>query len=200
MKRIISPGAFDKKYFTSGNYEEYEEIASQWVSVVARRVRKNLKGIQRPRVLDVGCAYGYFLVGLQEAGCDVAGIEYSPHAIRNAEKTVRRSIRKGSILQRGVAQANAFDAVTCFNVLEYVAEADVPKAIANLVRWSKNLIFFTTCFTHSRYASQKYSPDPLRTTVKTQRQWRELFAKSGAAYKGKFYDGGGGDVLVFRKK
>ena len=196
----IPPKAFDRKYFTSGNYKEYKEIAEAWVHVVARRVRKDLKHLARPRILDVGCAYGYLMLELQDAGCDVRGIEYSAYAIQHAEKAARRSIRRGSILQNTIAKANAFDAVICFNVMEYVAEADVARAIANLVRWSNDFIFFTTCFTHSLYASQKHSPDTLRMTIKTQRQWRELFAASGAAYVGKFYDGGGGDVLVFKKR
>ena len=52
------------------------------------------------------------------------------------------------------------------------AKPDIAKAITNLVRWSNNLIFFTTSYTHSLYASEKHSVDPLRVTTKTQRQWR----------------------------
>ncbi len=197
---MIPAKAFDKKYFETGNYKEYKEIAHQWVGIVAQQVIKRLQPLPKPRILDVGCAYGYLMAELQSAGCKVAGIEYSSHAIHNAEKAVRQSIHKGSILQDVLAKADAFDAVICFNVAEYIVDTDITRAMANLVRWTNNLIFFTTCFTHSRYASQKYSPDPLRTTIKTQRQWQQLFGAYGAAYVGKFYDGGGGDILVFKKK
>ena len=133
-------------------------------------------------------------------GCRVVGIEYSPYAIAHAEKGVRDAIRRGGILESGIAKTNAFEVVVCLNVLEYVAEEDVAKAIANLVRWSRDRIYFTTCFTHSRYALQKYSFDPFRTTVKTQAQWKELFTSAGAGYAGKFYDGSAGDVLIFKKR
>lgn len=199
LSRTVPREAFDKKYFSTGNYEEYKKVADQWVAVVARHIRKSLADIARPRVLDVGCAYGYLLAALQDAGCNITGIEYSSHAIQNAEKAVRRSIHRGDILRGAHLRTRGFDAVICLNVVEYIGEADIETAIGNLVRWSGNFIFFTTCFTHSRYASQKYSPDPFRTTIKTQEQWKRLFAKSGARYVGKFYDGGGGDVLIFKK-
>ncbi len=191
---------FDKKYFSTGNYKEYKKIADQWVNLVARRVKKSLNAISQPRVLDVGCAHGYLMTALQDMECDVVGIEYSPYAMRKAEKAVRELIRRGNILQGNNMKQNQFDAVICFNVAEYIVESDTAKAIGNLVRWSNNFIFFTTCFTHSRYASQKHSPDPLRTTTKTQKEWRDLFEKSGARFLEKFYDGSGGDILVFKKR
>ena len=73
------------------------------------------------------------------------------------------------------------------------------KALRNLVKWTGDFIFFTTCFKHSRYASQKHSPDKLRITIKTEKEWIRIFKRVGAVYKETFYDGGGGDVLVFRK-
>jgi len=199
-KKTISANAFDKKYYRTGSYKDYKKIAGEWTGIVAKRVRKSFRDIHAPRVLDVGCAHGYLLAALQETGCEVRGMEYSSHAIRNAEKGVKGSIRKGSILKKDTFKENAFDAVVCLNVAEYISEADMPKGIRNLVRWTNGLIFFTTCFTHSRYASQKHSPDPFRITVKTQKQWRELFKTCGAAYVKKFYDGGGGDVLIFKKR
>ncbi|MGE5297881.1 MAG: class I SAM-dependent methyltransferase [Acidobacteriaceae bacterium] len=190
---------FDKSYFNGGNYEHYEEIASVWTGRVARRIKKTFPPDYSPKVLDVGCAQGYLLSKMCELGCEASGLEYSDYAIKNALPSMKKYIRKGSILEAKYKRGE-FDAVVCFNVLEYMPEAKVEKALSNLVLWAKQYIFFTTCFTHSLYSTQKHSPDNLRITVKTEKEWEKLFKNLGAAFAGKFYDGGGGDVLVFRKK
>lgn len=195
---IIRPGMFNKTYFQGGNYKNYKEIALLWTGRVARRIKRT-SGKIHPQVLDVGCAHGYLMLALQEAGCQVQGLEYSSYVISQAKKTVRENIKQCSILENCFRKSE-FDAVVCLNVLEYIPEDQVKKALRNLVKWSSDLIFFTTCFKHSRYASQKHSPDNLRITIKTEKEWIELFQRVGAVYKETFYDGGGGDVLVFRKK
>jgi len=197
-KTVIRSELFDKNYFQGGNYKNYKEIAAVWTGRVARRIKKTL-GKKRPCVLDVGCAHGYLMMALQEAGCEVQGLEYSSYVISQAEENIRKRMRRGSILENRF-HTSQFDAVVCLNVLEYIPADQVDKALGNLVTWTNNLIFFTTCFKHSRYASQKHSPDKLRITIKTEKEWIGIFKKVGAVYKETFYDGGGGDVLVFRKK
>jgi len=198
MKAVIQPAQFDKTYFNTGNYQNYKKIAAMWSGRVARRIKKDARKIA-PRVLDVGCAHGYLMTVLQELGCEVKGLEYSQYAVEQTEPVTRSKIKKGSILENSFRQ-NEFDVVVCLNVLEYIPEAQVSKALGHLVQWTGNLIFFTTCFTHSRYSSQKHSPDPLRLTVKTEKEWVKLFRQAGANFHDQFYDSGGGDVLVFKKR
>jgi 2-polyprenyl-3-methyl-5-hydroxy-6-metoxy-1,4-benzoquinol methylase len=152
-----------------------------------------------PRVLDVGCAHGYLLEATQNVGCEVAGLEYSDYVVSEVIEAVRGKIKKGSIIE-SCFKHDEFDVVVCFNVLEYIPEGKVGIALNNLVKWTNDLVFFTTCFKHSRYSSQKHSPDELRMTIKTEKEWIEIFQKVGATHQMTFYDGGGGDVLVFRKK
>jgi 2-polyprenyl-3-methyl-5-hydroxy-6-metoxy-1,4-benzoquinol methylase len=197
-KIVIKPGMFSETYFQGGNYKDYKEIALVWTGRVARRIRR-ASGKKHPQVLDVGCAHGYLMVALQEEGCQVKGLEYSRYVMKKAERAVCETIEEGSVLDDKFPP-NEFDVVVCLNVLEYIPEDQVEKALRNLVRWTSDLIFFTTCFKHSRYASQKHSPDNLRITIKTEKEWIDIFQRVGAAYKETFYDGGGGDVLVFRKK
>ncbi len=198
IKNIIRSDKFNEKYFKTGNYENYEENARFWTGRVARQIKRTSKK-PRPRILDVGCAHGYLMTAAQNIGCDVEGLEYSDYVIKEAIEGVRGKIKKGSIL-RGGFKNDEFDVVACFNVLEYIPEEKIELALNNLVKWTNDLIFFTTCFKHSRYSSQKHSPDELRMTIKTEKEWIELFHDVGAAHLATFYDGGGGDVLIFTKK
>jgi 2-polyprenyl-3-methyl-5-hydroxy-6-metoxy-1,4-benzoquinol methylase len=198
-EKIIGPKQFNKVYFTTGNYKEYEKIASAWTKRVARRIIKETVPGKLASVLDVGCAQGFLVSMLRRMGCKAFGLEYSDYALSQAKPDVIRYIKKGSILSSRAALAK-FNVVVCFNVLEYIPEPLVLKALKNLVNWSNDMVFFTTCFTHSCYATQKHSPDNLRITVKTQKEWIKLFGSLGARYSGKFYDGGGGDVLIFKIK
>lgn len=198
IKNIIGAEKFNEKYFKTGNYENYKENALIWTGRVARRI-KRASGKSMPRILDVGCAHGYLMEAALNIGCEVEGLEYSDYVIKEATEVVRSKIKKGNIIE-ACFKDDEFDVVVCFNVLEYIPEGQVEMALKNLVKWTNDLVFFTTCFKHSRYASQKHSPDELRMTIKTEKEWIEIFQNVGASRLMTFYDGGGGDILVFRKK
>lgn len=198
IKNTIGSEKFNEKYFKTGNYENYKENALLWTGRVARRIKRTSEK-SMPRILDVGCAHGYFMEAALNIGCEVEGLEYSDYVIKEAIEVVRGKIKKGNITE-ACFKNDEFDAVVCLNVLEYIPEGKVEMALKNLVKWTNDLIFFTTCFKHSRYASQKHSPDELRMTVKTEKEWIKLFHDVGASHLTTFYDGGGGDILVFRKK
>lgn len=195
--KVIRSEMFGENYFKTGNYKNYKENALVWTGRVAQRI-KRMADKAVPNVLDVGCAHGYLITTLQSIGCQVKGLEYSPYVINEADKEVREKIEQGSILDNRFRK-NEFDAVVCLNALEYIPEEKVEMALSNLVKWTDDLIFFTTCFKHSRYSSQKHSPDNLRITIKTEKEWMKSFQQLGASHEETFYDGGGGDVLVFRK-
>jgi len=190
---------FDKNFFSSGAYENYQALLRSWVGKVARRIRRTLKNKGVAKVLDVGCGYGTLLVDLQNKyGFEVTGIEPSSYAIEKASFSVRKKIKKGSILKLSFKK-NSFDAVVCFDVIYYVRPQETFRAIKNLVDVSKEYIFFSSLYRHSWEASQKNNPDPLRQTVLSKKEYINLFFRSGAKLVSHFYSPNGEDILVFRK-
>jgi SAM-dependent methyltransferase len=88
------------------------------------------------RYLDVGSAYGGFLIGFMELGYEVAGIEYSVDLVHLSRANfkdygLKDASVKGDILdEKLLSQLGRFDAITCIDVIEHVD--DVPAAMKNM--------------------------------------------------------------------
>lgn len=72
------------------------------------------------RLLDVGCAAGTFLVGMQDLGnWEVQGVELTPTVAELARQRYGLDVRTGTLEEAAFADG-AFDAVTLWDVLEHV--------------------------------------------------------------------------------
>src|SRR3989339_932850 len=110
---------FGKEYFRSGSYEDYKKEAERWVPKTARKINKIISN-KPAKILDVGCAHGYLIAELQNKhGHSVRGVDYSPYAVKNSEKSVRGKIKRGNI-QKLNFRKNEFDAVICLDVINYL--------------------------------------------------------------------------------
>jgi len=189
---------FNKEYFNSGSYKNYEKEAERWVPKTARKINRIL-GDKSIKILDVGCAHGYLIAELQNRyGHVVWGIDYSAYAVKNSEKTVRGKIKRGDILKLPFRK-NEFDVVISLDVINYLEEKDISAAIKNLVNITKKHVFFGAIFKHSWTASQKWNPDEFRKSVLAKKEYIDIFRKYGMKLAGSFDGENGGTILVFEK-
>jgi len=76
------------------------------------------------RVLEVGCATGYFTKALSDRGCQVVGIELDPDAAAIAEKWAERvvvgNLDAGTLWSE--LECEQFDAITFGDVLEHLRD------------------------------------------------------------------------------
>jgi len=196
---MIPSKKFNKKFFTSGAYKNYKEILSEWVAPVAKRIYLILKNKPSAKILDVGCGFGDLIAELQNKyNFSVEGLDCSSYAIRKAQPSVRKKIKKGNILKLFFKENN-FDVVVCFDTIYYLILKETKKAIKNLVDVSRDYIFFNSIYRHSRDASPKYNPDPLRITVLSKKEYINLFSQNGAKFIKSFREENGGETLIFQK-
>ena len=73
------------------------------------------------RLLDVGCAYGFFLDTAQQAGWDVTGVELAAEAAASARDAFGVEVRAGALHDAHFPDA-AFDAVTLWDCLEHTLD------------------------------------------------------------------------------
>lgn len=73
------------------------------------------------RVLDVGCAAGYFLEVAQEAGWQAQGVELSPYMSAYAREERGLNVLTGT-LEEVDLPSGAFDIVTMWDVIEHVQD------------------------------------------------------------------------------
>jgi SAM-dependent methyltransferase len=77
---------------------------------------------QSGRLLDIGCATGFFLNGMRAQGqWDLYGVEISPYAARVAQEKYGLNVRIGT-LEDAAFPDNFFDVVTLWDVLEHLHE------------------------------------------------------------------------------
>ncbi len=89
---------------------------------IAREVRSLLVPLGRtPRLLEIGCGFGYFLDEAFEEGFSVAGLEFNPQAVARLERKYAFPIQSGSV-EEAALERGSFDAVAMFDVIEHLRD------------------------------------------------------------------------------
>ena len=94
------------------------------------------------KVLDVGCAKGYLVEELCDAGMNAYGIDVSKYAVQNCSMDMVGRIHHGNILNLHFPD-NSFDLVLCINVVHNIDEWMLHLAFKELQRVSKKDCFIT---------------------------------------------------------
>lgn len=190
--RDLAP-LYDEPYFTGGG-PGYEDYVGQ-ERTHRRQARRYLGylhslGIAPGRLLDVGCAAGFFLDEARRAGWTVQGCDVSPYATELARDRLHLDVQCAGFLEADLPNG-AFDVVTAFNVFEHLPD---PRAavdrLARLVRpggyvvletWNADSLvarlFGAAWHQYSLpYVPFYYTPDALARLFRVER-WR--FARLG---------------------
>jgi SAM-dependent methyltransferase len=115
--------AFDREYFKS-QYRDYERQNPARKLAFYRRLVEMGAGDRktRPRILDIGCAYGLFLSNLGD-GWERYGEDASEYAIQVAREK-SPSIHFELSLSESHPFAGPFDIITAFDVLEHILKLE----------------------------------------------------------------------------
>lgn len=176
-----SPGDLDTE---AGRRFEREKFMPK-IDALRRRFGERLPGI---RLLDVGVGYGHFLRLLEtEAGMrDLHGMDPFPRSIEIASAQTGARIVRGDITDPDWPfDPASFDAVTCFDVVEHLAEPGAffrqaarylrPGGIAIVSTPNRSLPYLL------RRVPLVGMPDPNPTHINVRRPscWRALARESG---------------------
>ena len=97
-------------------YTDFEYVRTLKAKIMSRIINKYKK---EGKVLDVGCAAGYFLKVMKDRGYEVYGVEVSKIFADFAKKKFGLNIFCGDVIQAHFAKEN-FHIVTMFNVLSHL--------------------------------------------------------------------------------
>jgi len=126
---------YGEEYFLE-NYKKqygktYLEDFPHLIALAKRRLAK-IKSLMRvikdKTILDIGCAYGAFLVAAKEAGFSPCGIDPAREAVRHVQKKLRITVVHGSFPYSWLPVPNSpdssqYDVVTMWYVIEHFADS-----------------------------------------------------------------------------
>jgi 2-polyprenyl-3-methyl-5-hydroxy-6-metoxy-1,4-benzoquinol methylase len=116
-------------------YEDYEKDRAYIEWNLQKFLRKIIKYKSSGRLLDVGCAMGYFVQLSQKYGFDSYGFDVSEFAITVGRKNIKNKLSIGSI-DSIQYEKKSFDIITLFDVFEHLA--DPKKDIQKLLGFLKD--------------------------------------------------------------
>lgn len=115
--------AYDRKWFEEyGHVRDYKELEKVMKDIYFPRAVIREQSAKGTKVLDIGCAFGYFLKCCDDYGLETYGVDISDYAIQQA-----REITKANLLTRDVNEGlamfvdNFFDLITIFDAIEHLA-------------------------------------------------------------------------------
>ena len=174
---------FDKEYYEKiGKGYEFtigrQKLMQEYFSLLSKR----MKGKEISRILDVGCAYGYFLSMCEkEHILETIGIEVSAAALE-----IAKNVTKAKLYNVNIENNNApfpdgyFDVVTGFAVVEHVVgDAHFLREVYRVLR--KGGICFLVTPNGNFWLRRvfKKGEDPTHVNVRDAKYWRRKLAEVG---------------------
>ncbi len=129
--------------------------------------------------LDVGCAKGFLVRSLREQGKEAWGIDFSPWAIRNAERACAGFLELASV--DNFAIERKFDLILVFSLLESLMEEQV----RNFLRRFRGAgsVLFAVILTMERSGAAQSPPtqdnDLSHITLRPRQWWDAEFREAG---------------------
>jgi 2-polyprenyl-3-methyl-5-hydroxy-6-metoxy-1,4-benzoquinol methylase len=117
---------YGEAYYTGAQAKGYADYIGDRDSR-KRHFRSLIPAIKRhlnvdsPRVLDVGCAAGFFLEVAREEGWEAQGIELSAFAAEYARSRLGLQVFTGTLAEAALP-AGSFDLITFWDVIEHVPD------------------------------------------------------------------------------
>lgn len=116
---------YAKGYFTGkprlDSYFNYGKDKANIVKNMRWYLKETLPFKKKGKLLDVGCAYGYFMEVAKEAGFEVFGVDPSDYAVKQAKKKFGKKVKK-TFLSEVNFREKSFDVVTLFDVFEHLKD------------------------------------------------------------------------------
>ena len=102
-------------------YDNYLDDEENIKITFAKRLKTIERYASRGKLLDIGCATGFFLDLARSRGWDVVGSEVSQFSVRYARERFGLDVHLGT-LEKLHFDAQSFDAITMWDVIEHVPD------------------------------------------------------------------------------
>jgi 2-polyprenyl-3-methyl-5-hydroxy-6-metoxy-1,4-benzoquinol methylase len=120
---VNAMAAYANEEYSTGLYKDYARASGLKHCTFERRIQLiHGLGISGGRLLDVGCACGFFLETALAHGFDATGVEFSSEAIALARSDIRTRIVQGDVNALALKDAKEFDVIVAFDIIEHTRD------------------------------------------------------------------------------
>lgn len=171
---------FDGDYFIAGMTSTYKNY--DWAyynpALIVPRVEAIIKATDlspKSRVLDFGCAVGFYVQSLLEKGFEAKGMDISKYAIEHARPDIKAHLILLNQSSLSQVQPQTLDLVLAKDVLEHIPELILPRLWAILAGLGKVLVI-TVPIANSRgeYVNPEDEHDLTHVVRKNADWWLKL--------------------------
>ncbi|MFH1995475.1 MAG: methyltransferase domain-containing protein [Candidatus Omnitrophota bacterium] len=118
-----------------------EEPGRRAASVV---ILKRIEKLKKPgRLLEIGCANGFFLDEARRRGWDVEGVDISKRAALYAKEKLNLKVFRGSLKKAGFSEKQ-FDAIVMLDVLQYITDPKYALIEARKLLKDSGILYIST--------------------------------------------------------
>ena len=121
VRAIYSADYFKNDASSVRGYDDYESDRENIVETAGRRLREIERMVPPSRLLDFGCALGFFVEEARRRGWAAQGIDISTHAVEYAKEKLGVEARAGTLRDADFAK-QSFDVVTMWDVIEHLPD------------------------------------------------------------------------------
>ena len=139
------------------------------------------------KVLDVGCAKGFFLYELKQAFPEISikGIDISEYAISHSLPEVKRELQVGNATALPFADST-FDFVMSINTIHNLNKSDCAKSLQEIERVTKGNSFVTVdAYRNDEEKARMEAWNLTALTMMSVDEWKDFFLEVG--YSGDYY-------------
>jgi SAM-dependent methyltransferase len=122
LPTVEQMSAYAEEQYSAGVYKGYASAAPLKIQTFERRIDLLKRLGARGRILDVGCACGFFIEAALKHGFDACGIEFSKEAVAIAREEIRSRITVGDVNLLREREEDRFDAVVAFDIIEHTQD------------------------------------------------------------------------------
>lgn len=139
------------------------------------------------KVLDVGCAKGFFLYDLKQAFPEISikGIDISEYAISHSLPEVKQELQVGNATALPFADST-FDFVMSINTIHNLNRSDCAKSLQEIERVTKGNSFITVdAYRNDEEKARMEAWNLTALTMMSVDEWKDFFLEVG--YSGDYY-------------
>ena len=184
-EQIICAKQYGWEYFDKDgiSYNGYT-YDGRWIAVAKKFIEYyNLE--LNSKILDVGCAKGYFVYDLRNQGMDAYGIDISQYAIGCSPPIIRQYLLVGNANDLSRFKDKEFDLVVSITTVHNLLEIECRKAIKEIQRVGKRAWIKVDSYRNSNEKKEMFDWNITAETILSRDDWIKLFKEEG--YTGDYW-------------